>query len=106
MAAVPWVSVLRMLPWLGFCGRKKSRKPFELTIAMRNIFREVLELFAAPGPRAPERVGRGKPLPWEEGFWIEGFWIVFFDLDALLHILTGYGLADYFSSALTIIGII
>ena len=37
----------------------------------------------------PEKVGRGKPLPWEEGFWIG-----FFGLNALLHILTGYGLAD------------
>ena len=37
----------------------------------------------------PERVGRGKPLPWEIGFWI-----AFSGLDALLHILTGYGLAD------------
>jgi hypothetical protein len=38
----------------------------------------------------PEKVGRHKHLPWEEYFWI-----VFFALDALLHILAGYELADY-----------
>ena len=59
VAAVSWVSVLRMWLWYVFWACQNRRKRFGITHVQRKRFRKVDKISAAAGPGAPERVGRG-----------------------------------------------